>query len=133
MFLINDFNSPDKDLLVKANRQSLCVSRIHKILVNVHKVRFQGLPPLASDFFEEKPTCYQLRNSSLVQYKYNTAVYGFKSFKYNGAMLYNKMPPHFKDLSLLMIFKQLFTLISQNVHVAFVLYVYCNFSVFHGF
>ena len=34
------------------------------------------------------------------QLKFNTVRFGFRSFKYNGAMLYNKLPPVFKELSL---------------------------------
>ena len=99
-YVYNDFNSDYKDLLLKANRKSLYLSRIHDILFDVHKLRNFGLPPLTSDFFEEKVLDYNLRNTGLIQPRFNTMMYGFRSFKYNGAMLYNKLPNVYKELSL---------------------------------
>ena len=98
-YVFNDFNSEYKDLRLKANRKSMYLSRLHDILFDVHKLRLVGLPPLSTDFLENKVTNYNLRNV-LVQPKFNTVMFGFRSFKYNGAMFYNKLPNAFKELNL---------------------------------
>ena len=98
-YVFNDFSSEYKDLLLKANRKSLYLSRLHDILFDVHKLRLFGLPPLTKDFLQQKVTNYELRNV-LVQPKFNTIMFGFKSFKYSGPMFYNKLPNVFKELSL---------------------------------
>ena len=56
-YVYNDFNSEYKDLLLKANRRTLYLSRIHDILFDVHKLRHFGLPPLPKVFLKkESPT-----------------------------------------------------------------------------
>ena len=58
------------------------------------------LSPLDDDFFIESETNYNMRNGTLIQPIYKTTTYGFNSLRYNGAMLYNKLPADFKCVCL---------------------------------
>ena len=100
-FAFHDFHSDYEGLLRKANCESLYVRRIRDILVNVHKVKLNVLPPIKCNLFQENDTVYQLRGANLIQPMYNTIKYGFNSFKYYGPMLYNKLPTDFKNQNLI--------------------------------
>ena len=100
-FAFHDFHSDYKELLRKANCESLYICRIRDILVNVHKVKLNVLPPIKRNFFQENDTVYKLRGANLIQPMYNTIKYGFNSFRYNGPMLYNKLPTDFKNRNLI--------------------------------
>ena len=59
-----------------------------------------------NDLFCEQTSDYQLRDSSrLIQPKFNTFKFGFKSFRYFGAKLWNVLPVDIKQSESLSIFK----------------------------
>ena len=59
-----------------------------------------------NDLFCEQTSDYQLRDSSrLIQPKFNTFKFGFKSFRYFGAKLWNVLPVDIKQSESLFIFK----------------------------
>ena len=100
-FAFHDFHSAYKELLRKANCESLYIRRIRDILVNDHKVKLNVLPPIRCNFFRENDTVSPLRGANLIQPMYNTIKYGFNSFRYYVPMSYNKLPTDFKNLNLI--------------------------------
>ena len=76
----------------------LYVNRLRSVIEQVFKVMFNLSPPLKSDFLIEKVMPYYIRsNKVLVQSRCNTVKYGVMSFKYQGASLWNSLPPNIKS------------------------------------
>ena len=76
----------------------LYVNRLRSVIEQVFKVLFTLSPPLKSDFLIEKVMPYDIRsNKVLVQSRCNTVKYGLMSFKYQGASLWNSLPPNIKS------------------------------------
>ena len=116
-YAFHDFNASYQELLTRANLPSLYLDRVRKVLLNVHKVLHDALLPV-NGLFTLNVTPYDLRNDHLIQPKCHTISYGFKSFRYNGATLYNKLQ---NDMRLLNVndFKQqikLWTCDCKNCH-----------------
>ena len=99
-YVFNDFDSPYRVLLCKANLVPLRVIMLRDLLINIHKIRLGMLPPFDDDFCKMKHCNYNMRNLTLVQPRYNTYIYGYKSMRYSGAMLYNTLSNDFKLLDL---------------------------------
>ena len=99
-FVYNDFNSSYKQLLSRANIPPLYVTMQRDLLLNIHKICHGLLPPFDHDFFTYKTSVYNVRNRRLSQPRFCTYSYGFKSIRYHGAMLYNKLPNDFRMLNI---------------------------------
>jgi hypothetical protein len=96
-FVYLDFHSSYIDLLKKAEMCPLYLQRKYELLLSVHKILNQKLPPMSPDFYEKVESNYNLRNSvRLRQYNYNTVIYGYNSIRYQGALLWNRLPDVFK-------------------------------------
>lgn len=96
-FVYLDFTSSYKELLVKAKRSSLYVSRLRIMLLTVYKILHGMCPPVSQDLFQIHDIAYNLRRSNvLVQRQHNTSRHGFNSIRYKGAMLWNQIPDHVK-------------------------------------
>ena len=64
-------------------------------------------PQFVCDMFDERELPYNLRNSNLLlQHRFKTVKYGYKSFMYYGAKLWNALPSNLKEITKLHIFKQ---------------------------
>ena len=60
--------------------------------------------------FERSPVCYSLRDPyRLVQPKFRTIRYGYNSFSYFGAKVWNNLPSHIKGINDLDSFKRTIT------------------------
>ena len=64
-------------------------------------------PTLTWDYFKQKKNNqYNLRNMKLLELsKYRTKIYGLNTTPFKGALLWNKLPNHFKEARPLMHFK----------------------------
>ena len=94
-----DFNSSYSDFLVKANKIPLYVQRIRLIHEAVYKIINNKYPPICPTFYERSniSNMYNLRNTNLlVQPRFNSIKFGYKSLRYEGALLWNRMPDEFK-------------------------------------
>ena len=98
-YAFHEFDCSYQELLTRANLPSLFLDRVRNVLLNVHKVIKNALPPV-DGLFVENVTPYDLRNKHLVQPMCNTASYGSKSLRYNGATLYNKLEDNFRMLNI---------------------------------
>ena len=63
-------------------------------------------PPFLWDYFKQKNNLYNLRNTQLLELsKGRTKTYGLNTTPFKGALLWNKLPNHFKEARPLMHFK----------------------------
>ena len=109
-FVYSDNITPYSKLLTKANLLSLSLFRLRFLAIEVYKCVTKANPQFMRDMFSERKLHYNLRNSNLLaQHRFKTKKYGFKSFRYYGAKLWNALPPELKEIDKLHIFKQRLT------------------------
>ena len=96
-FVFNDFESDHEQLLLKAGRHTLLIDRIRTLAIEVFKCVHNISPNYMCNMFKRQITPYELRDSNKLQLpKFRTITYGFKTFSYIGAKLWNILPPHIK-------------------------------------
>ena len=107
-FVLNDHNSSYSDLLQRANKPSLYLSRLRKLSIEVYKIITHNGPNFLESLFESYETPYNLRNNNGIQQPaYNIVTYGRNSVRYQGAKLWNVLPLHNKEATTLPQFKRL--------------------------
>ena len=105
-FVYNDQVSTYNDLLLQANVLSLSMYRLRFLAIEVYKCVSLKNPDYLNRLFTKKPAVYCLRDpDQLYQTKFNTYTYGYRSFAYYGAKLWNKLPLELKNSPTLIIFK----------------------------
>ena len=63
-------------------------------------------PQYLNDLFTRSPMVYNLRDSQrLIQPEFNTFTYGFRSFRYYGAKIWNSIPCNIKETDSINVFK----------------------------
>ena len=73
------------------------ISRLRTIVIETYKSINKLNPAFLHDLFVKKCTGHDLRGAiSLNQPKYDTVKYGFNSIRYQGARLWNQLPPEFR-------------------------------------
>jgi hypothetical protein len=93
-----DFTSSYGELLLKSNMSPLYICRQRVVLHTVHKILNDNCPPIDSSVFKRQNHRYGLRNVNKLEKPYfNTYMYGFHSFYYQGALLWNILPDAFKN------------------------------------
>ena len=96
-FVYNDSTSSYESLLRSSKTESLQIQRLRAMALQVFKCINKIGPSYLHDLFESKDTNYHLRDSNVVkQDKYFTVKYGFLSFKYHGAKIWNNLPANIK-------------------------------------
>ena len=96
-FVCNDFTSSYANLLLCVDKPSLYLSRLRKLSIEVFKITSNDCPPFISDLFSDKSIPYHLRDKhKLEQPVYSTITYGKNSLRYEGAKLWNMLPPYIK-------------------------------------
>ena len=95
--VFNDYESSYMDLLKKANRPPLYVSRMKTIGVEMYKCPHQLNPTFVSYMFSVPERMYNLRRGSqFVQPNVNTTTFGLNTLRYEGARIRNMIPEHIK-------------------------------------
>ena len=85
-FVYDDHVSPYASLLSRGNFLSLSMFRIYFLAIEVFKCVKQTNPPYLNCLFTKCEVKYNLRDSDLLlQPKFKTFTYGYKSFSYFGA------------------------------------------------
>ena len=81
--------------------------RIYFLAIEVYKC-MKGLnPPYLNELFKQREMHYPLRNSDILkQSKFNTFTFGYKSFAYYGAKVWNTLNPCIKQSENLNSFKR---------------------------
>ena len=107
-FVYNDPVSAYPNLLERAKKPSLYLSRIRTLSIEVYKILSNLSPSFLNDMYVRKETTFDLRdNNKLQQPDYNTITYGKNSLRYQGAKLWNNLPTHIKASTDLNHFKTL--------------------------
>ena len=106
-FVYNNRTSTYSELLKRGSFLSLSQHRIKHIAVEVFKCVHSLNPPYLNILFTRQDVSYDLRDPhKLVQPTWNIKKYGFRSFKYYGAKVWNALPFNVKDTSKISIFKR---------------------------
>ena len=109
-FVYNDKMSSYANLLNRGNFLSLSASRLRFLAIEMYKCRRNLAPPYLCDLFHQSVNRYELRDSDrLIQPKFTTMKYGYRSFSYYGSKLWNNLPSDIKNSESLNIFKHRIT------------------------
>ena len=102
--IYKDYTSTYDDLISQSGTDSILVSRLKKILLEVFKTLQNKNPDYLNSLFVLNETPYDMRNNmSLTQPKRKTSTYGLRSFSYIGAKLWNDLDcslENFHDMTL---------------------------------
>ena len=92
-FVFNDNNSSYVDLLKRGNFLSLSAYRIRNLAKEIFKCCHCMNPMYLNELFCKQEMKYDLRDKTLLeQPKFSTKTYGYRSFRYYGAKLWNALP-----------------------------------------
>ena len=109
-FIYNDKKSTYKEILKQSNLLSLSALRIRFLGIEVFKCKNEMAPQYLNELFQSNNAGYNFRDSQkLIQPKFNTVRFGYKSFRYYGAKLWNALPVYVKESSSIFIFKRRIT------------------------
>jgi hypothetical protein len=105
-FVYKDFNSEYNELLQKANRDTMHVMRLKRILTFVYKCVNNIGPSFLHSMFSLKVSNYNLRNTFLLeQPRVHTVLHGLNSIMYHGPKLWNILPKNMKNINSVKKFK----------------------------
>lgn len=94
------------DLLKKSGLLSVQMNLMRLLSIEVFKCISGMNPSYLNDLFTVPTSNYEFRNNSrLLQPKFNTNKFGYKSFRYLGSKLWNLLPPKLKKHSDIYVFK----------------------------
>ena len=109
-FVYNDYCSTYESLLKRANLLHLSTFRLRFLAIEVYRCMNNMNPKYLNEMFTSRDCHYNLRNKDLVQQqRFKTYKFGYKSFQYYGAKLWNALPPEVKAAGSLNIFKHRIT------------------------
>ena len=105
-FVFNDYSTSYDSLLKLANLLPLSIFRLRFLAIEVYKCIKKENPTYLNDLFTSRIPNYNFRDNDLIQqHRFKTVKYGYKSFQYYGAKLWNSLPPEVKNSASLNIFK----------------------------
>ena len=106
--VLNDYSSSYRDLLDKASKSTLYVSRLKAIAIEAYKCKENENPDYINVMLNPQIKPYDLRGGPRAeQPKVNTTSCGLYSFTYQVAKLWNEMPSSIKEATSLLHFKSL--------------------------
>ena len=86
-----------EELLHLSGKKKIHTQNLQILMVEVCKCLNNISPPFTWDYFEQKNTSYHLRNMQQLELsKCRTKTYGLNSTLFKRALLWNKLPNHFK-------------------------------------
>ena len=107
-FVYNDFDASYSDLLLRSNTMSVTVYLKYVLSIEVFKCINNLSPDYLCNMFTVKDNKYDMRdNSRLIQSRFKSIRYGYNSFKYYGAKVWNELPPDVKSCTTLREFKHM--------------------------
>ena len=96
--VLNDYVSPYHILLEKVKRPTTYVSRMKSIGLEVFKCLHKCSPTYTTDMFSISASPYDTRGGiKLIQPRVNSSRNGLKSFRYQGAKIWNELPTSMKN------------------------------------
>ena len=107
-FVYNDFSSSYTALLLRGDHQTLYISRLKTMAIEVYKALHGLCPEYISDLITLKENKYELRSSiRLIQPKCNSVTHGLYSFSYKAPKIWNDLPEECKNAVTLKEFKNI--------------------------
>ena len=104
--VLNDYTSSYLEQLEKVNRSPLCVSRIKTIATEIFKCLTDISPNFVKNIFTIGDQPYDLRGGcKIIQPMVNSKTFGLKTFRYEGARIWNKLPEALKNATDVNVFK----------------------------
>ena len=105
-FVFADFKSNYEDLLKQGNFLPLSLLRLKFLAIEEYKCVHNLNPPYLNQLFSIHDVEYNLRDPyKLLQPKFKTYRFGFRSFRCYGAKVWNSLPPDIKSASCLQEFR----------------------------
>ena len=106
-FVYGDFYASYSDLLQRSNTMSVTSYLKYMLSIEVYKCINNLSPDYLCDLFEIKVNKYDMRdNRRIIQNRFKSINYGYNSFKYYGAKVWNELPSDVKSCTTLTEFKQ---------------------------
>ena len=107
-FLYNDSNSSYEDLLSKAGKCTMKISRLRTLCTEIYKTVSKLNPPFMQDIFKLKETTRSARNpNKLIHHRTNQVTFGSKSLLSLGPQIWNALPKEIKLAENIQIFKRM--------------------------
>ena len=95
-----------EELLHLSGKRKIHTQNLQTLMVGVYKCLNNISPPFTWDYFKQKNTPYYLRNTQLLELsKCRTETHGLNTTLFKEALLWNKLPNHFKEAKSLIYFK----------------------------
>ena len=95
------------DMLQRSGQLRIRINLVRLVAIEMFKCTKGINPAYMNDMFIDKQSKYNLRDESrLLQPKFNTKRYGYRSFKYFGSKIWNSLPTSIKNLDDLDMFKR---------------------------
>lgn len=102
-----DYSSNYSELLTKAGKCTMYDHRIRNIAVLVFKYLQGEMKPVPENFYVYKENMYSLRNvKTLERPSVKTVTYGINSLRYEGVIIWERLPNEFKLAESIDVFKQ---------------------------
>ena len=90
-----------------SGKKKIHMQNLQILMVEVYKYLTNIIPPFTWDYFKQKNNQYNLRNTQLIELsKCRKKTYWLNKTLFKGALLWNKLPNHFKEAKCLMHFKK---------------------------
>ena len=106
-FVFSDHTSTYEALLLKANLLSLSMNRLKLLGIEVYKCVNKLNPEYLNSMFKQRTISYDFRDPLKLELsKFRTTSFGYKSFSYYGAKLWNSLPTEIKNVDSLSKFKE---------------------------
>ena len=106
-FIYSDSDASYSDLLTRGNMLSITMTCLKYLAVEVYKCVRGNNPEYLNEMFIPPVQNYDFRDEDrLAQPHFMTYRYGYKSFRYYGAKLWNSLPPHVKAADSIYAFKE---------------------------
>ena len=91
-----------EELLDLSRKNKIHTQNLQILMVEVYKCLNNVSPPFIWDHFKQKNNPYNLRNTHLLELLYElskckTKIYGLNTILFTEALLWNKLPNHFKE------------------------------------
>ena len=102
--LLNDEILTFKDMLSKSNDNTIHVKNIQKLMIEFHKYLYGLSAPIMKEVFTKRLLKYSLRNCRATLLR-NPETKGTGTIAYKPAQLWSTLPPRYKKLPSLDLFK----------------------------
>ncbi len=109
-YVLCDFNDTYCNLLQRASKSTLYLSRLRILAIEIFKVINDMSPLYMKSLFIKKCIAYELRDFvPLIQPKFNTITYGHNTIKYQGSKIWNNLSNNLKNVKWAIIFQEINT------------------------